>query len=151
MTQALERTFDFLREVMPREPSWRVIGSAALWLSGVPAVADPPDVDVVAPSQVIDAVRQSIGISLPVARKPDSRFRSRPFFQFVPHGGVQIDLMGDLEVYNGQWERLRFESHVSVRGVFMPSLDEQIEILQKFGRPKDIMRADMVREFIRAK
>ncbi len=148
MTQALLRTFDFLREVMPREPSWRVIGSAALWLSGVPVVPLPEDVDVVAPFEVIESVRQTLQVSLPDAARSDDRFRSNPFFQYKPDGAVVIDFMGDLEVFSGEWKCLRFESCVSVGGVFVPDLNEQVTILRRFGRPKDLQRIETVQVFL---
>jgi hypothetical protein len=148
MTQALTRTLDFLSEVMPREPSWRVIGSAALWLSGVPVLPHPEDVDVVASSEVIDAVRQALSVPLPAAPKPDDRFRSHPFFQYRPDGGVVIDFMGDLEVFSGEWIRLHFESCVGVGGIWLPGLNEQIAILHIFGRPKDLARIAMVQDFM---
>ncbi|WAC48759.1 hypothetical protein OVA03_02165 [Asticcacaulis sp. SL142] len=148
MTQALLRTFDFLSEVMPREPSWRVIGSAALWLSGVPVVPDPTDVDVVAPFEVIESVRKALQVSLPDAARPDERFRSHPFFQYRPDGGVMIDFMGDLEVFSGEWKCLRFESFVSMSGVFVPDLNEQMTILRRFGRPKDLQRIEAVQVFL---
>ncbi|WKL56457.1 hypothetical protein Q1W73_12245 [Asticcacaulis sp. ZE23SCel15] len=148
MTQALLRTFDFLSEVMPREPSWRVIGSAALWLSGVPIVPLPADVDVVASFEVIEGVRKALKVSLPVASRPDERFRSHRFFQYKPDGGVVIDFMGDLEVFSGEWECLRFESCVSTGGVFVPDLHEQMAILRRFGRPKDLQRIETVQVFL---
>ncbi|MDC7674707.1 hypothetical protein [Asticcacaulis machinosus] len=148
MTQALLRTFDFLREVMPPEPSWRVIGSGALWLSGVPVVPQPEDVDVVAPFEVIEGVRRALKVSLPVASKPDERFRSRPFFQYRPDGGVIVDFMGDLDVFGVEWHRLRFESCVSAGGIFLPDLNEQVAILRRFGRPKDLQRIEAVQVFL---
>ncbi|GGZ40585.1 hypothetical protein [Asticcacaulis endophyticus] len=148
MTQALLRTFDFLSEVMPREPAWRVIGSAALWLSGVPVVPLPADVDVVAPFEVIEGVRKALQVSLPVASRPDERFRSHPFFQYKPDGGVVIDFMGDLEVFSGEWSCLHFESCVSIGEIFVPDLHEQVTIMRRFGRPKDLQRIETVQVFL---
>ncbi len=145
MSPEFARSAALITEVMPPAADWWIIGSAALALSGIDL--DPRDIDVFAASEVIEAVRLRLGA---VARPSASdRFRSTPYFQVTPEGGLEIDFMGGLEVRPaGEWVHLQVESRVrvAVDGVtlFVPSLTEQARILHLFGRPKDLVRAALI-------
>ncbi len=130
---------------MPAGSDWWIIGSAALALSGIDVV--PADIDVFAAGDVVETARAALNVQ--AMPSGSDRFRSSPYFQFRPEGGLEIDFMGDLEVrVTGTWIRLYIESKREVRAgnskLFIPSLKEQAEILRLFGRPKDQARAKLI-------
>ncbi len=145
MSPELIRSAELIARVMPAGGDWWIIGSAALALNGI--AVEPKDIDVFASAAVIDAARAALDV--PAMPSGSDRFRSTPYFQFRPDGGVEIDFMGDLEVWSGgAWGGLHIESRLRVNcgsvNVFTPSLDEQRRILHLFGRPKDLARAALI-------
>ena len=150
MSPALIRSAECIARVMPANADWWIIGSAALALSGIDV--EPRDIDVFAASDVIEAARMVLGV--PAVPSGSDRFRSSPYFQFCPDGGVDIDFMGGLQVKSaGDWIDLRIESKVAVTcgktSLFVPSLDDQLSILTLFGRPKDQARAALIAAYRR--
>ncbi|MCA1935498.1 MAG: hypothetical protein LDL37_08600 [Asticcacaulis sp.] len=138
MPPDLRRSLDLIRRLMPVEQPWWLIGSAALFLSGVPVTVR--DVDLYGPTEVIEAARIALGVPVSAPRA-DDRFRSRPYFQYRPPGGLEIDFMGGLQVFSaGDWCELQIESDVWIEGVRVPTLSEQAALLRLFGRPKDVAR-----------
>ena len=145
MSPELIRSAECIARIMPAHSDWWIIGSAALLLSGIDV--EPQDVDVFAASDVVEAARAALGV--PVMPSGSDRFRSNPYFQFQPAGGVPIDFMGGLEVRSSDtWHRLRIESKLAVTvgntTLFVPTLDEQARILRLFDRPKDLARAALI-------
>jgi len=103
-----------------RDP-WVVIGSAAACLVG--AGVSVADLDVLT----------SVG----------ERFRSH--FARYRFPGLPVEVMGGLEVFGaGRWSPLQIDRivRVSIAGlsVPVPSIAEQIRVLERFGRPKDRAR-----------
>ena len=145
MSPELVRSAELIARVMPAGSDWWIIGSAALALGGIDVT--PGDIDVFAASDVIETARRTLG----VAARPSSSelFRSSPYFQVRPEGGLEIDFMGALEVRSAsEWIGLHIESRISVTigsaTLFVPSLEEQVAILRLFGRPKDLARAALI-------
>lgn len=138
MPPDLRRSLDLIRRLMPVGQPWWLIGSAALFLSGVPVTVR--DVDLYGPTEVIEAARIALGVAVSPSRA-DNRFRSRPYFQYRPPGGMEIDFMGGLQVFSaGGWRGLQIESDAWIEGVRVPTLSEQAALLRLFGRPKDVAR-----------
>lgn len=150
-------TGDTLRQtlvhVMPdlqkycREP-WYLIGSAAASLAG--ADVSVADVDVLASAD--DAARletQWRDLRDPVYMPAGAEhFRSR--FARFRFPGLPVEVMGDLELHRGNgWQPVQVHeaASVSVAGfaVPIPSVAEQIRILESFGRPKDLQRAALLK------
>lgn len=127
---------------------WAVIGSAAAALSG--AAVQAADLDLL--TSVADAQRliELWPLRLDTSYVPAGadRFRSRfARFQFP---GMPLEVMGGLELHGADgWQAVRVHHvmHVSVAGldVPIPARDEQIRILESFGRAKDLARAGMLR------
>lgn len=141
MADPLQISLDVIAAVMPVDPPWWIIGSTALVLSGVDL--EPRDVDVFASFAIIEAARLKLGAAA-MAPRPDAQFRSSPYFQVRPEGGLEIDFMGDLQVFSeGAWAPLVIESRQAAGPVFIPSLDEQARVLRLFGRPKDLARLSL--------
>jgi len=145
MSPELIRSTEVIARVMPGDRDWWIIGSAALALSGISV--EPQDIDVFAASDVIEQARLALGV--PAMPSGSDRFRSIPYFQFHPEGGLPIDFMGGLEVRVADtWVPLHIESRVSVsiRNVtlFVPDLEEQVAILRLFDRPKDLARVALI-------
>lgn len=102
--EPLSVSLDLIRALMPAASQWWIIGSTALYLCG--KAAQPRDVDVLGPSDVIEAARVKLGVPAGAPR-PDAHFRSTPYFQYRPEGGLEIDFMGDLTVRSGdEWHQL---------------------------------------------
>jgi len=145
MSPELIRSAELIARIMPAGGKWWIIGSAALALSGVEVA--PKDIDVFASADLIEAARVALGV--PAMPSGSDRFRSAPYFQYRPEGGIEIDFMGDLQVRSlGQWIGLHIESVCPVTcgnaTLFVPSLKEQAHILRFFGRPKDLVRAALI-------
>lgn len=145
----LQSAIDFVSTIMPDDADWWIIGSTAVALLGIEVSV--ADVDVIASSDVVTGVIAGIGLA-PLPPKADTLFRSRPFARLERPGMLPVEFMGGLEV-NGPdgWRPLVIASRRAVRAgratVCIPSPAEQIEIFHRFGRPKDLKRADLVSRF----
>ena len=134
----------------PADQDWWLIGSVAARLSGIDL--EPEDVDVLASRAVIEAFVVNLGGGVTAGSGSD-RFRSNPFVRVAVEGGLPIELMGDLHVNdnggdNG-WQPLRINTRVAIATavgtVYVPSLSEQADIFERFGRPKDLAKARRIR------
>lgn len=149
MNDDLQSAIDFVSATMPADADWWIIGSAAVALLGIEVTV--ADVDVVASPDVITHVLSCIGLE-PLPPRADSLFRSTPFARLETPGRLAIEFMGGLHV-NGTvgWQPLVITSRQAVRAgsatVYIPSPAEQIEIFHRFGRDKDIKRAELVTRF----
>ncbi|SEJ48596.1 hypothetical protein [Frateuria terrea] len=125
---------------------WAVIGSAAAWLAG--ADVEVADVDVLTSARdARSLVRHWQGRLLDTAGLKDAdRFRSH-FARFdFP---LPVEVMGDLEVARPEgWRRVHVGATTLVQidrlSVPIPTLDEQLRLLECFGRPKDRLRAGLL-------
>lgn len=149
LSNDLQSAIDFVSAAMPEESDWWIIGSAAVALLGIAVTV--ADVDVVASPDVITAVVARIGLS-PLHPTAHDRFRSRPFARAVRPGMLPVEFMGGLHVNGADgWQPLVIRSRQPVRAgrstVFIPSPAEQVEIFHRFGRPKDMKRAELVSRF----
>lgn len=152
MSDRLRRAIEFVAEVMPPDTEdWWIIGSAAMNLVGV--ATEAKDVDVFGSEATIAAVVQALSLPrLPPSRDP--LFRSTVFACHEAPGQVPVEFMGGFEVKaGGTWQPLSIRSRLQVttaRGpVFVPNLEEQVAILELFGRDKDLRRAELIRRFLR--
>ncbi len=130
-----------------QEPWW-IIGSTAMVLSGIEGIV-PEDIDVVAEGDMLRRVLAKAGVT-EVAPKPHNQFRSNPYARIPVAGGADIEVQGDLELFeNGAWTRLNFASRVPVplgnATLYVPCLDEQVRIFRRFGRAKDLMKAALLK------
>ena len=130
-----------------RDP-WTLIGSGAAWLVG--ARVTVADLDVLTSTRdaetLIDHWRMRLGATTAAAGA--ERFRSR-FGRFV-FPGLAVEIMGGLEVADeAGWEPVRVGEimTVDVAGmrVPIPPVEEQIRVLESFGRPKDRQRAALLK------
>lgn len=151
---ALTRSVTALAEAMAGEAAdWWIIGSAAMALCGIAVAAK--DVDVTGSAAIMARVSERLGGAV-IGSGPSELFRSEPFAMARPEGGLPIELMGDLHVSRrGMWRRLlprtRLPVIVGAQTVFVPTLVEQIEILNLFGRDKDKARAALIAEALKGR
>ncbi len=127
---------------------WCLIGSAAALLVG--ADVGVADVDVLMSHD--DAVRlMSVWASRrELAFEPASAERFRSCFARFRFPGMPVEVMGGLELNQGDgWKPVKAGrlTLVGLNGlaVPVPSIDDQIRILESFGREKDVQRAKMLR------
>ncbi len=137
--EALQRTALFLS---PTRDPWWVLGSAAMALIGV----DPGkirDIDVLVSSR--DAQALMTQHDLPnLADGGTAQFRS-DYFLLPELGVIPVEVMGGYQIYQaGKWTQVSPVSRRRVKLgttiVFTPDRDEQVAILQRLGRPKDLDR-----------
>ncbi len=137
-----------------RDPWW-LIGSAALHVSGVPDIA-VHDIDVLVTDA--DAVRllahwrERIDETFQPERT--DLFRSR--FGRIGGFALPLEVMGNLELRRaGEWRPVWPADRVTITwcGLTMhvPSLQAQSAILESFGRPKDVAKAEAVRRYLRGR
>ena len=134
---------------MPADADWWIIGSAAVALLELEVTV--ADVDVVASTAVITDVINRIGLD-PLPPRADDLFRSTPFARLEHARMLPIEFMGGLHVNGADgWQPLNIASRQAVRAgaasVYIPSPAEQIEIFHRFGRDKDIKRAQLLSRF----
>ena len=122
------------------EPWW-IIGSVAVALQGGSA-GEIRDIDVVLGHSDATRYFRTLGVANGAATG-SSLFRSDLFARWL-EPPVAVELMAGLQV-NGPagWQPLHIKSRQEVRkGLYTPSRDELRMILQSFGRPKDLRRAE---------
>ena len=145
--------FVTLAELVPElhvhcaEP-WCLIGSAAARLLG--AEVSVADVDVLVSHADADALMALWADRRDVAHAPadGDRFRSR--FARFRFPGLPVEVMGGLELDQGEgWQPVSpgrlVLAGVQGMAVPVPALGEQIRILESFGRDKDRERAATLR------
>ncbi|MBB6189468.1 hypothetical protein [Rhodanobacter sp. MP7CTX1] len=127
---------------------WCLIGSAAAQLMG--ADVAPADVDVLVSRADADRLIARWMLQLDHAYEPTGveRFRSR--FARFHFPGLPVEVMGGLELNGDEgWQPVRISQMVLVGvnglAVPVPSISEQIRVLESFGRTKDRQRADLLR------
>jgi hypothetical protein len=130
-----------------RDP-WTLIGSGAAWLAG--AKVTVADLDVLTSTRDAETLtshwRERLDTT--TASAGAERFRSR-FARFV-FPGLAVEIMGGLEVFGDTgWEPVRIGKTMAVdvagMRVPIPMVEEQIRILESFGRPKDRQRASLLK------
>jgi hypothetical protein len=147
----LQTAIEFAAAIMPANAGdWWIIGSGAMNLCGVETEAR--DVDVLGSEATIAAVVKSLDLK-PFPPSNDPLFRSLMFARHDLPDAVPVEFMGGFEVRaGGVWQPLVIHSRREIKTpngpVFVPELEEQIEILKLFGRDKDLKRADLIRKFL---
>jgi len=137
---------------LARDPWW-IIGSTALCLLGV--ATEVADIDLLTSSRDADQLaREWADRAVAVGpRAGGGLFRSRfSRYTFQP---LAVEVMGDLEVNGAHgWQPLRIEDSRSCRlGGYelpMPSMSEQMRLLELFDRPKDHERLRMLQDMASA-
>jgi hypothetical protein len=133
-----------------RDPWW-IIGSAAMALHGVERV-DPVDVDLMMSPEDARRLLRDRGTA-DDSRDEHESFRSQVFGRLTDEA-LPIDVMGGFHFRRGgEWIGLRPESREAIAlpfgVIFAPSLAELIEITQGFGRPKDLIRVQIMEDLTR--
>jgi hypothetical protein len=81
----------------------------------------------------------------------NEQFRSRPYARTRLADCHDIEVMGDLEVFgrNG-WQPLTLKTRLGVETsggtLYIPTVAEQISVLNLFGRPKDVTKANRLEQ-----
>ena len=125
---------------------WWIFGGAAMVLWGLRDWR-APDIDIMASPR--DARRLIEALHGEVTPDPgEGLFRSHVFGQILTTP-VPLDVMAGMDVRaGGDWVPVTFSTRVAIAledfTVFTPSINEQIETCRLFGRPKDLLRAEML-------
>jgi hypothetical protein len=130
-----------------RDP-WVIMGSAAAALTGAHVVV--ADLDVLTSVDDAERLKTLWKSWLNVSYKPtdDALFRSH--FARFDFPAMPVEVMGGLELYGaGTWQPVQVNEivHVTCTGVQVPipALSEQIYWLERFARPKDLLRTKLLR------
>ena len=146
VTPALYAT---LAEIVPElhvhcAQPWCVIGSAAALLAG--AEVGVADVDLLVARDDADALMTLWAERRDTDYQPAGAERFRSHFARFRFPGMPVEVMGGLELDRGDgWTTVNAGrlTLVGLNGlaVPVPSLEDQIRILESFGREKDLQRA----------
>ncbi|WP_114240091.1 hypothetical protein [Dyella sp. C9] len=150
VTPALYAT---LAEIVPElhvhcvEP-WCVIGSAAALLVG--ASVSVADVDVLASRADAERLMALWADRREATHEPADGHRFRSYFARFRFPGLPVEVMGGLELDQGDGWKPVVAGKLSLAGlnglaVPVPSIEDQIRILESFGREKDLARAKTLR------
>ena len=121
---------------------WWIIGSAAIALLGhTTTVADVDLLVSDGDARALFASRWATGMD---HAKGGAQFRST--YGRHTTTPLVVEVMGGLELLEaGRWYRIEPRSRIAVSigndPVFIPDATEQLEMLRRFGRPKDLKRA----------
>lgn len=127
---------------------WCLIGSAAAQLMGADVAL--ADVDVLVSRADAERLIERWASRLDDVYEPTGAERFRSRFARFHFPGLPVEVMGGLEL-NGHkgWQIVRIGQMVLVGvnglAVPVPSVSEQIRVLECFGRTKDSQRADLLR------
>lgn len=145
--QALEITLQQVAQAMAAaRHDWWIIASAACRLHGI----DPGpvrDVDVLIDERDVAAVLGGLGLE-PLAGQSDGLFRSRCFATWQG-GPLEVEFFAGFALCeDGQWNEIRPVSREwqNLGGTSMPvpARAELAALLRRFGRPKDLARAELL-------
>lgn len=142
--ETLKNTSRFLAA---SEDPWWILGSSAIALCGI----DPQiirDIDVVISPQDARRLMKRYDLSNQ-ADGGNHLFRSEIVLR-PQLGPIPLEILSNYEIRErGTWTLLTLNTRktVEVEGatLFVPELDEQIEILTKLGREKDLQRIALIR------
>jgi len=151
VTPALYAT---LAEIVPElhvhcvEP-WCLIGSTAALLVG--AAVSVADVDVLTSREDAERLTALWSDRREPVYEPAGAERFRSHFARFRFPGLPVEVMGGLELNQGDgWKPVQ-AGRLTLMGlnglaVPVPSVDDQIRILESFGREKDLQRATLLRK-----
>lgn len=139
--RGLERVAELLADA---EDPWWVLGSAAMALIGIDP-GDIGDIDVLVSGRDAEALMQAFALPNQ-ADGGTSHFRS-DYFLVPPLGDVRVEIMAGYHIRSGDgWQRVTPASRQAVvvgsATLFVPERDDQIELLERLGRKKDLARLD---------
>lgn len=147
MENAAEAVRSFLRPLVADlnacDPHWVVYGSAAVALCGYGVEVN--DVDVMMSTDGLERFRRLYACWCECAEVPaGSLFRSA-MSRFLING-FRLEVCGPLEICrNGRWQKVRIgEVTVLSDGLRHCSADECRRLLRLFGRPKDLLRLQLM-------
>lgn len=129
---------------------WCLIGSAAALLVG--ADVSVADVDVLTSREDAERLMALWSERREQVYEPAGAERFRSHFARFRFPGLPVEVMGGLELNQGDgWKPVQAGrlTLVGLNGlaVPVPSVDDQIRILESFGREKDLQRATLLRRF----
>ena len=127
---------------------WCLIGSTAALLLG--AEVDVADVDVLTSRADADTLMQVWAQQREPAFAPPDGDRFRSHFARFRFPGAPVEVMGGLELHlDGRWQPVApgklVLAGVNGLAVPVPCIDDQIRLLESFGREKDLRRAAVLR------
>jgi hypothetical protein len=137
------KTLGILHDVLaPVSTDWMIIGSASLFLYGLPG--NPHDIDILCDTETAKKFEHTLSSyritqDLP---KDNSQFASR-FSRYTIHG-MAVEIMGDLSVKSPEgWVNLlsvitdTVKITRDVRTFVIPGMADQLKIYTLFDRKKD--------------
>jgi hypothetical protein len=130
-----------------RDP-WVLIGSAAAWLSG--AEVTVADLDVLTSVRDAETMIEQWRMRRGTTAPPASAERFRSHFARFAFPELAVEVMGGLEVFGDtDWEPVKIAEVITVDvaglSIPIPAIEEQIRVLESFGRPKDRQRATLLK------
>jgi hypothetical protein len=129
-----------------RDPWW-LIGSAAMALHGAGPL-EVGDIDLLMSRADAALLLERLGVPGGLGTAHD-KFRSEVFGQWQCRG-YTVEVLGGFHVHDGtRWREVVPRDRVAVSLIgavlFVPSLDDLIEMCRLFGRPKDAERERLLR------
>lgn len=132
--------------MVPARHNWWIVASAACRLHGIdPGVVR--DVDVLMDERDLAAVLTPLGLA-PVPGESDGLFRSRCFISW-DQAPLTVEFFAGFELCEaGQWNAVRLQSRewrtIGDCRLPVPGRDDLAVLLRRFGRPKDLARAELL-------
>ncbi len=125
-----------------------VIGASAQILSGIP-IADTQDIDLLTSSRDADQLKE-LWKAEKLNYQPVETTRFKSNFARFNFELLDVEVMGNLEVYSkGQWRKVVVNNFKTVPfadwQIRVPTLAEQVRILQLFGRQKDVDKIALIK------
>lgn len=130
--------------------TWWVFGGTAMVLAGLEG-QHVPDIDILASPRDARVLLETLGGEA-VPDPGEGVFRSRVFGRILTTP-VPLEIMAEMDIRDGgDWVPVRFHTRLPVTvgdiTVFIPTVQEQIDMARLFGRPKDLQRAEALERLI---
>ncbi|MFN3849266.1 MAG: nucleotidyltransferase domain-containing protein [Spirosomataceae bacterium] len=135
-------------ELSNLQDDYYIIGSSAIVLAGIPLQA-VDDIDILTSTRDADSLKslwhnRKLNDYTP---KDGDKFRSN-FGRFI-FEGFKVEVMGDLELNtDGIWQKVRVNDFLRIEtekiSLKIPTIAEQIRILEAFGRSKDLAKVKLI-------
>ena len=153
IVEKIKKSIAFLADDLSKlQDPFYIIGGSALVLTGIP-LETTDDIDLLTSNRDADYLKRlwqahKVGEYSP---KDSDKFRSN--FGRFQWNAVLVEVMGDLEVFDGgEWRQLQitdyFEVSIHQLSIRIPTLKEQERIFRLFGRAKDLAKADLITKHI---
>ncbi len=139
------------KDLIQLKDDFYVIGSSALVLAGIP-IETVDDIDLLTSNRDADLLKELWIDNFQADYQPKEENKFKSNFGRFHINDFKIEVMGDLAVkLIEDWQKVEVKDSISVviqnLVIKIPTISEQMRILNSFGRKKDLEKIKFVQNF----